>query len=385
MAGLEDKMDVEKYASDHHFSPVIWMDGSDRFHVLSGCHGNKPESFTGGNRIRSKRPGDITEWEWIDSEINISVNYPKPYKIYDGKTLAFFRNGGHLDSWTYRISADDGETWTGPERDVVDLDAQPQDGVLADHAGSYHSVRVSKDGKTLHVAFIWAQQDYGKDEKAPVNPRYGEKERFRRFNLYYIKIYLPTGQVFNRDGKEVETPVRKSIADADCLVWDTDWRISPVSPSIYLDKNDQPSFLLAVSDETPYRCTFHFVTYENGAWRKTPITQSSHPWNTGHIERNPNGAFRAYIIVGEGENISNESKQDMSRYGWGDRIEVWTSDKNGEHWKLTKDITPVPGQRWQNVKFVSCGTGEIIPEMLLFYGWQGTDGKGTAYLWDNRK
>jgi len=385
LAGMEDKIDVGRYARDHHFSPVIWMDGNARFHVLSGCHGNRPSNFTGGNRIRSKLPGEITEWEWVDSQINVSVNYPKPYRIYDDQTLVFFRNGGHLDEWTYRISADDGETWTGPERAVVDLDGIPQDGVLADHAGSYCSVRVSKDGKTLHVAFIWAQQDYEPDETPPVNPRYGDKVRFRRYNLYYIKVDLPTGRVFNRADKEVETPVRKSIADADCLVWDTDWRISAVTPSICLDENGQPAFLLAVSADTPYRCTFYFVTYETGVWRKTAVTQTSHPWNTGHLERGPDGTFRAYMIVGEGENVSNESKQDMNRYGWGDRIELWTSDKKGKHWKLAKDITPVPEHRWQNVKFVSRDTGDIVPGMILFYGWQGVDGKGTAYLWDNRK
>jgi hypothetical protein len=83
--------------------------------------------------------------------------------------------------------------------------------------------------------------------------------------------------------------------------------------------------------------------------------------------------------------ISDESKQDMGRYGWGDRVELWVSDPRGENWKLAKDLTPKPGHRWQNIKFVSHGNGQHVPNMLLFYGWKGADGKGTAYLWDNRK
>ena len=81
-----------------------------------------------------------------------------------------------------------------------------------------------------HAAFIWAQQDYEQGEKPPENPRYGDLDRFRRYNLYYLKIDLPTGKVYNLAGKELDTPVRKSIADVECLVWDTDWRISPVPP-----------------------------------------------------------------------------------------------------------------------------------------------------------
>ena len=91
------------------------------------------------------------------------------------------------------------------------------------------------------------------------------------------------------------------------------------------------------------------------------------------------------MIVGEGENISDESKQDMGRYGWGDRVELWTSDKKGENRKIDRDLTPVSGHRWQNIKFVSRGTGEMITDLLLFYGWQGDEGKGMAYLLDNRE
>ncbi|MCZ6633052.1 MAG: hypothetical protein O7G87_06570 [bacterium] len=90
------------------------------------------------------------------------------------------------------------------------------------------------------------------------------------------------------------------------------------------------------------------------------------------------------MIVGDGENDSNVSKQDPGRYGWGDRVELWTSDTTGENWTLTKDLTPVPGHKWQNLKFVSRGNNETVPDMLLFYGWQGNEGPGAAYLWDNR-
>ena len=385
LSGLEDKVELDRYYRDHHFAPVIWMDTKCHFHVLSGCHGNKPHNYTGGHRVMSKSPGDITAWEWVEDKINFTVNYPQVYRIYNDQTLIYLRNGGHLSEWTYRISADDGATWAGPCRAVVDLDAEPQDGYIPDHAGSYHAIRIGKDGKTLHIGFIWAQQDYEPPEKPPVNPRYGELDRFHRYNLYYAKVDLPTGTVTNFAGKKLHTPIRKSIADADCLVWDTKGRISPMGPSIYLDENDTPYFLLAVSDETPYQSTFYLIKNTDGAWRKTPITKTPHPFNNGHLERNSDGSFSAYMIAGASESISHVSKQDMGRYGWGDRVEWWTSDTEGENWRLTQDLTPALGKKWQNVKFVSDGKGETIPGLLLFYGWEEIEGPGTAYLWDNRE
>ena len=244
---------------------------------------------------------------------------------------------------------------------------------------------IGKDGKTLHIGFIWAQQDYEPPEKPPVNPRYGELDRFHRYNLYYAKVDLSHGYChqFRRQKtltRRYANPSRMPTAWCGILKG----RISPMGPSIYLDENDTPYFLLAVSDETPYQSTFYFLKNNNGAWRKTPITKTPHPFNNGHLERNSDGSFSAYMIAGAGESISHVSKQDMGRYGWGDRVEWWMSDAEGENWRLTRDLTPAPGKKWQNVKFVSDGKGETIPGVLLFYGWEEIEGPGTAYLWDNR-
>ncbi|MDA2924760.1 hypothetical protein MYX65_08920 [Acidobacteria bacterium AH-259-L09] len=92
--------------------------------------------------------------------------------------------------------------------------------------------------------------------------------------------------------------------------------------------------------------------------------------------------FKAYLVTGEGENISEE---EMERYGWGDRVQEWVSDDNGEHWKLSKDLTPIIGHKYQNIKFVSQSVRGITRDILLFYGWQDSNGDGTGFLWDNRE
>lgn len=371
LTGMEDMIDAKKYASDHHYAPVLWIDFKGYLHVVFGCH-NTP-----GTHLISSRPRDMKRWGNLGPLYGMA-SYPKVHQVYDNKTLVYFRHGGHLGAWKYRLSSDGGRTWDDPKTYVTDLNMRPRDGFLAEHAGSYHTTEMSEDGKTLHVSFIWKVED-------PVlNSRYNDllHDYTQRYNLYYLKIDLPSGRAYNYDGKELELPVRKKEADADCLVWDTQERVAAVGPSICLDDNGLPNLLLPVSEETPYKCRFYFVRRMNGQWQKTPITRTAHPFNASHLERNDDGTFKAYLITGQGENISEE---EMDQYGWGDRVEEWVSDQNGENWKLSRDITPQKGHKYQNIKFISQGAKGTAKNMLLFYSWQDAHGPGTAYIWDNRK
>ena len=384
LTGMEDKVDANKYARDHHYAPVIWVDSKGHFHVLFGCH-----VISGGVHLISKKPGVMTQWQERPS-VSDSVSYPQVHRIYGDKTLIYFRHRGHLGSWTYSVSSDSGRTWVSPENAPVDLDAEPQNGFRADDAASYHNTCVGKDGRTLHVAFIWMVEGHNAlDEVRPfLNSRYSsilQQQMYRppqRFNLYYIRIDLPSGKVFNYAGKELTRPINKQIADRQCLIWDTEMRVAAVPPSIYLDENEQPYFLLAVSDETPYKCWFYFVSYQNNHWIKTAIARTAHPFNACHLLRTDNGMFKAYLITGEGENIS---KENMDSYGWGDRVEEWISDDNGKNWKLSKDITPIKGYKYQNVKSVSRCIKGTARDMILFYGWQDSNRDGTAFLWDDKE
>ncbi|MCP5120317.1 MAG: hypothetical protein GY953_56705 [bacterium] len=359
LSGIATPADIKRYERDHHFAPVIWADAAGRLHVLFGCH------RTPGIHLVSTGEG-ITGWRQIDSPAE-SLSYPKLHRMDGDKTLIYYRHQGHLGWWTYRISSDNGLTWTGPERPPVNLSAKPQDGWLADHAGSYHTTRLSADSETLHIAFIW------KVENPVPNARYRRTlgDHTQRYNLYYLKVDLASGDVFNVAGKRLEAPVRKRVADKHCLVWDTEERVAAVGPSIYLDENDQPYFVLPVSDETPHRCRFHLVRRQVGEWVRTPIAETSHPFNSSHLTRDADGRFRAQLITGEGESVSTEG---MDAYGWGDRVEEWISDPRGENWKLHRDLTPTPGLRYQNIQFVEAGAG------VLFYGWRGADTPGTGFL-----
>ncbi len=368
LAGLEDQIDAKKYKSDHHFAPVIWTDPKGYLHTLFGCH------RTPGIHLVSDKPGNAEHWSRAP-DFSESISYPKVHRIYDDKTLVYSRYSGHLGFWQYHISDDGGRGWKG--HSLINLAADPQDGAHAAYAGSYNTTAVSADGKRLHVAFIWKVED-------PVfNKRYQAylHDHTQRYNLYYLYVDLPTGKAFNADGVELELPLRKKTADKNCLVWDTDERVAAVGPSICLDDQDRPHFVLPVSEESPLDSRFSFVSRKDGAWLKSPITKTLHPFNASHLELDENGGFHAYLVVGSGEKVVEEK---MDEYGWGQRVEEWVSSDGGANWSLFRDLTPEPGLRYQNVQFVSDDLEGGLKDLLLFYGWEGPESKGAAYLLDDR-
>ena len=369
LEGLLDDVKTSKYKRDHHYAPVIWSDQNEFLHVLFGCHNSA------GIHLISEKARSTESWVRGPS-FDESVSYPKVHRIYGDRTLIYFRHTGHLGWWQYRVSGDGGRSWNEPPRPVVDLNAEPQDGEHAPYAGSYNTTAVSADGKRLHVAFIWKVED-------PVfNRRYNRvlDDHTQRYNLYYLAVDLPSGKAFNIQGREVKLPIRKKTADKQCLVWDTDERVAAVGPSIALDTKDRPHFLLPVSDKTPHAGRFHFVCFENGAWRKTPITETLHPFNASHLEMN-NGVLRAFLIAGGGETIVEKG---MDEYGWGRRVEQWESRDRGKSWALRRNLTPAASRKFQSIQFISKGMKSAMRDVVLFYGWNDRDGTGTAYLWDAR-
>ena len=369
LSGYKSELDPKRVLNDHHYAPVIWTDNEGHLHVLYGCH------RTPGVHLISKRPGDSSEWR-RGLDIAESISYPKMHRIYDGKTLMYSRYSGHLGFWQYHISNDGGHTWENG-RELINLTRAPQDGAHAAYAGSYNTTAVSADGKRLHVAFIWKVED-------PVfNTRYQAylNDHAQRYNLYYLYVDLPSGEAFNIDGEPLELPLRKSTADKQCLVWDTEERVAAVGPSICLDAEDQPHFTLPISEESSLQSRFYFVSRDGDSWMKSPIVETLHPFNASHLERESDGTFHVHLIAGSGEPVVEEG---MDEYGFGHRVERWTSEDEGRTWAKTRDITPVPGHRYQNVKFASDNLEGPLDDVLIFYGWKDANSPGTAYVWDGR-
>ncbi|MGB0578620.1 MAG: BNR-4 repeat-containing protein [Limisphaerales bacterium] len=360
--------------SDHHFSPIIWADEDDHLHVLHGCH------RTPGTHLISAKPASAAiEPEWREApQIAPKLSYPTVYRIHDNRELIYYRTGGHTSSWNYRISADNGRTWTGPKQDVTDLDSK---GRL--DWSSYQTKLPSKDGRHLHVVYTdYDDNKHAPDPKRFFNPRYNkEASNEWKYNLSYLKIDLQSHVVYNADGKRLRTPIDLDYSQANCLIWDTDWRGAGVPPAVALDAAGQPTFLHVLSSEKRLRKQHHYyVRREKDGWQQTRICAASHQWNSCHLRHATNGEIKAFVVVGE-EYLEGGY---MDRHGGG-RIEEWTSQDRGRTWRKHRLISPAGKKyrdwRFNNVQAVVRPNGSEVEGMLLFYGWQDENApKARAFL-----
>jgi hypothetical protein len=360
-------------SSDHHDSPIIWADEDDYLHVLYGCH------KTPGTHLISRRPARTgssrTTWRrapWIAPKLS----YSTAFRIHGNRELIYYRTDGHTSSWTYRISEDNGRTWTGPERDVTDLDIK---GRL--DWSSYQCTLPGKDGKYLHVVYTDYDDNKSNDPERFFNPRYDRAVSNEwKYNLSYVKIDLETHVVRNADGDVLKTPIDIDYSKANCRIWDTEFRGAGIPPVISLDEDGEPTFLHVLSEDNLESHRYYYVRREKGKWVQSPVCKSNHQWNSCYLARDSNGILHAYVIVGEGYLAGGA----MDKHGGGS-IEEWVSGDKGKSWKKRRDLTPdrkhYPGWRFNNIQPVTRPDGAAVEGMLLFYGWKDTDApKAKAFL-----
>ena len=354
--------------SNHHMAPVLWADTRRHLHVLYNAHMGLNQS----RHLVSAAPLEICRW--VEGPlIAPSISYPRILTVPDGRRILYYRVLGHMGYWTYKISPD-GASWDAPATPLVDFDRDPD--VPGDEwAGSYHSVALDRSGGGLHIAFVrW-------DERRRVNPLY---KRFlnlwSRYDLYYLKLDLRTGRLFNIEGDRVERPVNRRMARERCLVWETGERIVNM-PSVLADAEDRPQFLFPVAGNQLDRCRFWFIRREGGVWARHAVTGTDNIWNGSHLEQSADGGITAFLIgraPGHGELF----------YGGG-VLEEWRSTDGGRRWSKVGGIELPRGFLANNPKPIEDLAGRSLPRTLIFFGWKGPKAippagpfRGRAYLWN---
>ena len=363
-------------STDHHDSPIIWADRDGHLHVLYGCHRSP-----GVHLVTAEPVGnDAVEIRWVKgAQIAPRMSYPCVFRMTDGKDLIYYRTDGHTSSWTYRMTADNGRSWSGPENDVTDLDA----GGRLDWS-SYQTKIPSLDRKSLHV--VYTDYDDNKnhfDEQRFFNPKYRTfVSNEWKYNLSYIRIEAESGRVFNGQGRVMETPIDIDTSEQSCEIWDTNWRGAGVPPAVALNEQGAPVFLHVLSGDSLEQHDYYYVRKTGRDWKKTRITSSTHQWNSGHLACDEHGILHAYVVTG----AKYLQGGYMDRHGGG-VIEEWRSKDSGEQWEKVRQVSPMgPGYgswRFNNVQPVLNADGSIAKGILLFYGWNEKDEpNASAFLID---
>ena len=298
------------------------------------------------------------------------------FRIRGARELVYYRTDGHSSSWTYRISGNNGKTWTGPEHDVTDLDSRGRA-----EWSSYQANLPSKDGRHLHVVFADYDDAKSNDPKRLFNERYKQAvSNAWKYNLSYVKVDLWTRAVRNADGDVLSTPVDIDQAQEKARIWDTAGRGAGVPPAIALDEDGEPSFLHVLSEDDLRTHNDYYVRCEHGRWAQTVICGSNHQWNSGHLGRDRDGVLHAYVIVGDGY---LDSSGPMDKHGGG-RLEEWISADSGKSLAKRRDLMPdgrrYAAWRFNNVQAATRADGTAVEGMLLFYGWDDKDVAGARAL-----
>jgi hypothetical protein len=368
-----------KPSKDHHYGPIIWADNNDFLHVLSGCH------LTPGTHVISKKPASIGvssgDWE-IAPQIAPSMSYPSISQIINKQRLIYYRTRGHRSEWTYTITSDEGNTWRTPDNPVVDLNNMDDLSNKAhkdmDEASSYHTYLPSKDGKSIHIAFMYYDDDKGHIPEKSYNPLYKRNVGTLKTNLYYVKVDLETDKVSNFEGEEMKTPILLKEANAKCKIWDTNWRGAGIPPDIIIDKNDNPAFLHVLTEEIFEKLNYYYVRRVGDVWKQTIIAPACHIWNSSHFTIDDKGVLHAYLLMDDGY-FESSGKGVMNSHGGGTRIEEWISTDDGNTWRMNDTIFRAEGEyegwRFNNVQPIKTKDGTIKEGIWLFFGWNEKDGE----------
>jgi hypothetical protein len=367
---------AKESSSDHHDSPIIWADREHHLHVLYGCHKSPGVHLVSANAVTNTT--DNIEWK-EGSQIAPKLSYPCVFRMSGNRDLIYYRTDGHTSSWTYRITIDNGLTWTGPAADVTDLDSR---GRL--DWSSYQTKIPGKDRRFLHVGYT--DYDDNKHEVDPqrfYNPKYDTLVTNEwKYNLSYLRIDSETGTVCNSDQQRLKTPIDVATSKELCEIWDTEWRGAGVPPAVALDEQGRPAFLHVLSGDLITENAYFYVRKVGATWLKTRITDSSHQWNSGHLFCDEQGGLHAFVVVGD----KYLSGGYMDRHGGG-RIEEWTSSDHGQTWTKKRLFSPAgeqyKGWKFNNVQPVLNADGSVLDGMLIFYGWKNASKpEASAFLVD---
>ena len=216
------------------------------------------------------------------------------------------------------------------------------------------------------------------------NPLYKRSVGTLKTNLYYVKVDLETHKVTNFEGEEMETPIVLEKANAQCKIWDTNWRGAGVPPDILIDKNDNPAFLHLLTEEVPEELNYYYVRWVNNKWEQTVIAPACHKWNSSQLMMDDEGILYAYLLMDEGY-FNSKGKGTMNNHGGGTHIEEWISSDVGNTWAKKRTLfsadNEYAGWRFNNVQPIKTKEGKIKEGVWLFYGWKDNNApKAKAFL-----
>lgn len=291
---------------DAHGTPSLLIDQNGYLHVFYGAHGEVLK------HSRSVNSEDASLWvEQPDAAPK--ATYPQPILMPNGTLYLFYRAGGHLDPWVYKISGNNGKSWS---EEIKILQGNPDDWYLFAQKG--------KNG-TIHAVFYWLDDLFTLESEG------------WRYNIYYMFLD-ENGKWKSKQGDILNFPLSKKSADAYCLVFNSEIHNSHTNHArIAIDNKNNPYIIFNSGKGTGENShTFKFAKWDNNSWKISDIAQTDCWWDGATLVVLPSSEIEAYITArgtaGLGENAA------LDETDRGGNIEKWISKNSGESWVKNQTI-----------------------------------------------
>ncbi|MDQ8198644.1 BNR-4 repeat-containing protein [Pelagicoccus enzymogenes] len=332
---------------DSHGRPALQVNGDGHFHIVFGGHGGEwedglnPMSFdtphAGGRmlHVATEKPGDISSWIQKD-DISPFASYTKIMKMGNGDIYFFTRAGTHKSPWIYYKMENGSQTFGEPvkitwptisEGDPVDVDT------------FYINPKKVSDTEIL-ITFLWHICNFREIHN---------KVHYSRINTYYMKLDTSDDTFYNVEGKKLEVPITKKIADTYALAYDSEATgETSFSTEPLPDQDGKPSAAYIALGQG-YR-EWRMVQYQDAEWvhslpmpgteSRTLIDENGKPvkriFDLERIESKDKSKTAAVLYTDDNGNAAFGIASTSSELG-----------TVGQDWKVDKVFASVPKSRME--------------------------------------
>lgn len=261
-----------------------------------------------------------------------SCSYPTLRETTDGTLWLFYRTGGHLSTWAYRTSTDNGATWSAA---TVFLNFG-----LGTSDAAYANVTVDA-ADNFHVVWNWQDED-----NSLANPNFAAIGS--RYNAYYMKLSTGATVKTNIAGAALGTfPPTLATSNSECIVVSTTPSLQFTNaPVVTVDGGNNPYVFFVKETNSATGIPHDYkVAWYSGSVQQTTITTTDHTFDEYNMECVSGSTpatvvMRAYVVTGGSSGINGDF--DATQSDRGGNIEEWTSTAGMASWSKTATVINAP-------------------------------------------
>lgn len=340
--------------TDGHGVPAIVIGSDGKYHIMWGAHGS-PVIY-----LKSTNANDPTAWTTMTTPEATALSYPNLFVFSDGSICVIYRNGFHGADWVYKVSSNQGSTWTSSPIHILESSTTNV---------WYQCMR--QLGDDIYISWVW--EDDFNSEGSPY------AQEYNKYGIYFFKITNKMSAYSAIDGTALTPIMTKTDMDAHCVVRaNAHYPLRDVEAQWDFDATNKPCLLLIrASSATAHVASF---TRWNGSAWTSPVTITSdldHVSDGGRLVYLGSGRWSCYLTrFGTTSGTGDANDTDL-----GGQIHEFRSEDDGLTWFFFRYVS----QR-ARMNYPARVVNGISPIKYIAADWVGVlDQNGLVIYWDDAR